>query len=441
MTPVATLRRKGVRALGSAMAAILLLSGCGSSIGASDAEVARSNDDVTITLNWWGGDSRIKATEEVVENFENKYPDIHVNMQYADWTGYWDRLAVQSAGGNAPDVMQMDELYLSFYGSMGALFNLDETSQFLDLSTIDSELRELGKVDGTQVAAPLTTAQYGVIVNNDVLKSLNIELPDTDNWTWSEFEDIATEVNQRSNGEIIGAISPNNGFGLQVWARQHSESLFDGNTVAISPETLASFLDMPAQWAHNGISGNAERWSEDTTATLNDTDFGKGKQAFMLSQTSQITPYAQAAGGADMTLVPLPQVDPSIKSMYLKPGMYWAISSQTQHPAESAMLIDYLLNDPTAGDILGTERGIPANDSIRKSLARKASGTDRIALDFVDKIQPSLGKAPQITPSGASDLDTTIVRYQQNVVFGKQTALDAAKAMIAQLQESIDFAS
>ena len=142
-----------------------------------------------------------------------------------------------------------------------------------------------------------------------------------------------------------------------------------------------------------------------------------------------------------MTLAPLPQIDPSIRSMYLKPGMYWAISSQSQHPAESALLIDYLLNDPAAGTILGTERGIPANDAIRKSLAKAATGTDRVALDFVDAIKPSLGEAPQITPSGASDLDTTIVRYQQNVVFGKQTPLAAAKAMIAQLQESIDFAS
>ena len=435
------LRRRIVAALSSAMAAVLLLAGCGTSIGASNVAVVRAKGDVTITLDWWGGDSRIKATEAVVKNFERKYPNIHVNAEYADWTGYWDRLAVQAAGGNAPDVMQMDELYLSFYGSMNSLLDLDEASQFLDLSTIDPSLRELGRVGGKQVAAPLTTAQYGVIVNNDVLKSLNITLPDTSSWTWGEFEDIAQQVTQKSNGEVIGAIAPNNGFGLQVWARQHGESLFKGNTVAISPKTLASFLELPATWAKNGISGNAERWSENTTATLNDTDFGKGKQAFMLSQTPQITPYAQAAGGADMTLAPLPQVDPSVKSMYLKPGMYWAISSQSQHPAESAMLINYLLNDPTAGRILGTERGIPANDTIRKSLAEDATGTDRVALDFVDAIKPSLGEAPQITPSGASDLDTTIVRYQQNVVFGKQTPLAAAKAMIAQLQESIDFAS
>ena len=248
-------------------------------------------------------------------------------------------------------------------------------------------------------------------------------------------------MSERSGGDIIGAIAPNNGYGLQLWARQHGESLFDGNAITISPQTLASFLQLPADWAANGIEGSAERWSENTAATLNDTDFGKGKQAMMITQATMITPYAQAAGTGNMTVVQLPQVTPGARTMYLKPGIYWAVSSGSQHPAEAAMLVDYLINDKSAGVMLGTERGIPANDDIRAMLAKDATGTDRTSLDFVDKIGPTLGDAPQITPNGASELDKTIVRYQQDVVFGKRTALAAAKAMIAELQESIDFAS
>ncbi len=413
----------------------------GTSVGAADVPVVPAKGDVTIRLNWWGGDARIKATEKAVKGFEKEHPNIHVDTEYADWTGYWDKLAVQSAGGNAPDVMQMDELYLAFYGSMDALLDLNKTSKYLDLSTMDKSLKTMGQVEGKQVAAPAATSQYGVIVNNDLLDSLDLTLPDTDHWTWDEFGDFAKQVSDKSGGKIIGAIAPDNGYGLQLWARQHGESLFKGNTVAISPETLASFLQLPADWAKNGIEGSAERWSENTAATLNDTDFGKDKQAMMIAQATQITPYAEAAGTDNMTLVQLPQITPGERTMYLKPGMYWAISSGTQHPAEAAMLVDYLINDKNVGTILGTERGIPANNDIRKMLAKDAIGTDRTALDFVDEIQPTLGQSPSITPNGASELDKTIVRYQQDVVFGKRKALDAAKAMIAELQESIDFNS
>ncbi|WP_219846929.1 hypothetical protein, partial [Bifidobacterium sp. UTBIF-78] len=117
------------------------------------------------------------------------------------------------------------------------------------------------------------------------------------------------------------------------------------------------------------------------------------------------------------------------------------ISSGSQHPAEAAMLVDYLINDGDAGTILGTERGIPANNGIRESLAKDAVGTDKLSLDFVDAIKPTVGKSPAVVPNGASELDKMIVRYQQDVVFGKRKPLDAAKSMIAELQESIDFAS
>ena len=437
------MKRLWKKYMATVMAAVALCvtAACGTSVGAADVPVVPAKGDVTIRLNWWGGDARIKATEKAVKGFEKEHPNIHVDTEYADWTGYWDKLAVQSAGGNAPDVMQMDELYLAFYGSMDALLDLNKTSKYLDLSTMDKSLKTMGQVEGKQVAAPAATSQYGVIVNNDLLDSLDLTLPDTDHWTWDEFGDFAKQVSDKSGGKIIGAIAPDNGYGLQLWARQHGESLFKGNTVAISPETLASFLQLPADWAKNGIEGSAERWSENTAATLNDTDFGKDKQAMMIAQATQITPYAEAAGTDNMTLVQLPQITPGERTMYLKPGMYWAISSGTQHPAEAAMLVDYLINDKNVGTILDTERGIPANNDIRKMLAKDAIGTDRTALDFVDEIQPTLGQSPSITPNGASELDKTIVRYQQDVVFGKRKALDAAKAMIAELQESIDFNS
>ncbi|KAB5607742.1 ABC transporter substrate-binding protein [Bifidobacterium jacchi] len=436
-------KRMWKKYLAAVMAAISLCvtAACGSSVGTSDVPVVPADGDVTIRLSWWGGDARVKATEEAVKGFEQEHPNIHIDMEYSDWTGYWDKLAVQSAGGNAPDVMQMDELYLAFYGSMGSLLDLGKASDYLDMSGMDDSLKTMGQVEGAQVAVPMTTAQYGVIVNNDVLDELGLTLPDTDNWTWDEFTAFAQQVTEKSGGKDIGSIAPNNGYGLQLWARQHGERLFDGNRITISPETLASFLQLPADWAKNGIEGSAERWSENTAAAMNDSDFGKGRQAMMITQATMITPYAQAAGTENMTLVPMPQVKPGAKTMYLKPGMYWAISSQSQHPAEAAMLVDYLLNDPKAGEILGTERGIPANNDIRKSLAAEADGTDRAALDFVDKIQPMLGNAPAITPNGASELDKVIVRYQQDVVFGKRKSLDAAKSMIAELQESIDFAS
>lgn len=104
------------------------------------------------------------------------------------------------------------------------------------------------------------------------------------------------------------------------------------------------------------------------------------------------------------------------------------------------MLVDYLINNEEAGKILGTERGIPGNNTIREALAESTTGTDKKALEFQDVIEDKLGDAPEITPNGGSDVMNVIKRYEQNVAFGDKTAAQAAKEMIAELQASIDAA-
>ena len=42
------------------------------------------------------------------------------------WDDYWTRLATQVAGGNAPDLIQMDYRYLFEYAGRGAILPLDD---------------------------------------------------------------------------------------------------------------------------------------------------------------------------------------------------------------------------------------------------------------------------------------------------------------------------
>lgn len=44
-----------------AAAALCVTAACGTSVGAADVPVVPVKGDVTIRLNWWGGDARIKA--------------------------------------------------------------------------------------------------------------------------------------------------------------------------------------------------------------------------------------------------------------------------------------------------------------------------------------------------------------------------------------------
>lgn len=430
-------------------AAALALAGCGSGTGASSGgkvKAAGDDEQVTLRINWWGADERNRRTEEAVAAFEKEHPNIKVEKTYSDWTGYWDKLATETAGKNAPDVIQMDEMYLASYGSSGALYDLDKVSEWLDTSKIDQSVMDMGKYDGTQYAAPLGVVPYAVLVNESVLNKLGLSLPEgaTDpaqGWTWDQYREFGKQVVGKSNGEIVGSGLPGNGYGLTLWVRQHGEQLFKDGKLAVSEDTLTRYFEEGKSYLDDGILGSVDRWSEGVAATLNAGDLGTNKQAYGLNTATMLTPYAAATGTEDWTLAALPCDGSPKDSMYLKPSMYWSISATSKHPAEAAKLIDFLLNSEKAGDILGTERGIPANSDIRARLTESATGTDKTALEFTDKVSQNVGEAPEITPNGASDIDKIIQRHSQEVFFGTATPAEAAKAMIEELNSNIQNAS
>src|SRR5690348_2543408 len=65
---------------------------------------AVNHDPVTITISWWGTDSRHKALIAAVKMFEAKYNWITVQTNYSGWDGYHDKLTVQLGTGKAPDL-------------------------------------------------------------------------------------------------------------------------------------------------------------------------------------------------------------------------------------------------------------------------------------------------------------------------------------------------
>ena len=74
------------------------------------AETAAAADSgkTVLEVYWWGAAVRNDLTQEAINLYMELNPDVQINAQFADWTGYWDKLSAMAAGGNMPDVVQMD---------------------------------------------------------------------------------------------------------------------------------------------------------------------------------------------------------------------------------------------------------------------------------------------------------------------------------------------
>ncbi|MGW5666076.1 ABC transporter substrate-binding protein [Streptomyces sp. NPDC003758] len=424
-------------AIGATASLSLVLTACSGS--STDTPAKLSDKPVTLRLTYWGADVRAKLTDEAIAAFEKKHPNIKIKGQYKDWNGYWDALATTTAAKDSPDVVQMDELYLASYADRGALYGLGNAKKFLDTSQFDAKALATGQVGGTQYALPVGIGVMSVIVNTDLFKKYGVALPDDKTWTWDDYAKVAKELTDKSGGKIHGT-SGAFGFSagdIKYWARQHGENLFDkdGN-VSLKPETLAGMWKYGLGLISSGASVKASTMVEDLTAGITAGSFATGKTAMMGGYNTQVTALQQATG-AHLKLLQMPHVG-TTKANFFKPSMYWAVSSQSKHPAEAAEFVNFLLNDSTAADILKTERGIPANKKMLQHLQSGLAGTDKAAVDYMNEVTP--GESPVVTPNGGSGIEPELQRYGQDVYFGKTSPDTAAKAFIKELQGEIDAA-
>ena len=62
-------------------------------LGAMIVPAAVAEEKTTLTVLWWGSQTRHDLTVKMIEKFEEMNPDIDVVMDYSDWGGYWTKLS------------------------------------------------------------------------------------------------------------------------------------------------------------------------------------------------------------------------------------------------------------------------------------------------------------------------------------------------------------
>ncbi|NUP35612.1 MAG: extracellular solute-binding protein [Streptomyces sp.] len=430
-------RRRTASLLLAAAFTALSLTGC--AVGKETGADRLSKTSVTIRLDWWGAEERQKKTAAAVRLFEQEHPTIHVDMEFSDWTGYWDRLATMSAAGSPPDVIQMDGLYLSSYADRGALLDLG-TSKFIDRDRLSREVLDTGRYKGALYGIPSTVTAVGLAVNTTVLDRLGLTLPDTKSWSWKEYEGFAAKVTRASGGKVAGTLPLTGSAALDLFARQRGDHLFsqDGHLV-LDPGTLTEFWRATDRLVKAGATLSRSQLADAAALPLDQSPLSTGKAAMSVIFANQLSAYAAASGGATFTLVDLPtDHDAASDGQFVKSSQYWSISAQTQHPAESALLVNFLTGDRDAAKILGVERGLPAVPALRSEIRGSLTSEDRGAAAFVESIEKGpVGSAPAIAPTGASDVETVLTRYGQEVMFGRSDPESAAKDFLKEVSDKI----
>src|SRR5512133_3682797 len=131
----------------AAAATTMGLAACAPGSSGGGSQGGGQGGGTNLALAWWGNPTRNKNTQAMIDAYMKANPNVKISGQPGEFNSYWDKLATQTAGGQAPDIIQMDMLYIAEYGTRGALLDLGsiDTSKFVE-GTVDS-----GKINGKLV--------------------------------------------------------------------------------------------------------------------------------------------------------------------------------------------------------------------------------------------------------------------------------------------------
>ncbi|MCI9887975.1 extracellular solute-binding protein [Micrococcales bacterium 31B] len=424
---ISTTRRQAF-GLALGVAAGLSLGACGR--GESDT------GGVQLRLAWWGNNERTKLMNAVIAGFESANPGVTVKGEPGDIDGYFDRLATTVAAKRAPDVFTLGGAYPSEYAGRGALLDLNTVKADLDLTHIDSTGLASGAIDGVQYGVINSTNAIAVIANPAVVAAAGLEMPDDTTWTWDDFISLGTEITKSSPSGTYGVQATLDHNNTDLIARQHGERLFtESGGLGISSDVLTTYFEIAEKLSSSGAMPEPGLAQEQLGVSLEQSLMAQGKAAFWITWSNSLDALA-AAAKTDLRLLRVPGDTPRT-GMWLQPSQFYCISAQTEHPRESARLLDYLVNNVEAGAILGMNRGVPANATIRDAIAPDLSAASIQQLEYIDLIAKLDMPPTYLGPAGASQIEDITARALSDLSFGRLSVAQATSQWLRESQAAI----
>ncbi|MBP8658154.1 MAG: extracellular solute-binding protein, partial [Fervidobacterium sp.] len=156
-------------------------------------------------MNFSSSGGNEKYLDQWKAAFEKQNPDIKVDIETIGFGDYFTKLATVIAGGNAPDVFELNFENFSTYASKGVLYNLSKLIQQTkyDLSIINKNALAAFQVSGTQYGLPYSFSNVVLIYNKDLFDKAKVAYP-TDKWTWTDVLNAAIKI--RALGPTIFGI-------------------------------------------------------------------------------------------------------------------------------------------------------------------------------------------------------------------------------------------
>ncbi len=339
--------------------AALSVGGC--SFSSAGDEISHSNP-VDLSFSWWGNDARHKYTLAGLELFESRNKDMRVSCTFGVWNGFERRMNVFIKSHNEADVMQITSEWLSTFSPNGnGFYDISRLSGEVDLSCFSRQDLAVGTRGGKLNALPIAYNTCVFFYNMTLLEKYGIEkVPET----WYDLF-AAASLLSKDGIYMLGNGRKHMFLMLMAWFEQnYGHPMFDQNGYFIvSEDEMEALLSFYKKCLDTGMIIPVDDFASGVLEG--------GKVASVMCWISDSERLCQgcADAGNEIRLgLPPHTAGGDDTGWYVKPASLYAISANTEHPAEAARLLNFLINDREMAVLQGTEKGVPVSSSALDAL-------------------------------------------------------------------------
>ncbi|MEU9739197.1 extracellular solute-binding protein [Micromonospora chersina] len=423
-------RRRFVRGL----AAVALAAPLALGAAACGGDEAGDDGPVKLSVFWWGGDARAKLTEDALALYTKKHPEVTFEKTWQANQGYFDKLATLTAGGNPPDLFQIDDNYLAEYAGRSTTLDLTSyrDSGRLDVSKFPKSLWQYGVVDGKLAGVAAGENTQGLVYNKTLLQRNGLPEPTT-GMSWEQHIAWAEQVAKKT--KVPGTQDPSADYkALWVWLRQQGKDLYNGTDLGFTADDVTTWFEL---W--KGARDRGATPTPDVIHEGNATDITKqlvvtGKAATSWVWANQM-PDLKKNTKDELGVVAYPG-DPS--AQWARASMYWSVFKGSKRRDVAVDVINFLTNDPEAVALLGTDRGLPSNLDLRAKVSETATDPAmKQSIQVESDLAQKFGESPQVPIKGHSKVRSELTKAAENAQYGRATPAQAAEQFLAACKSAI----
>jgi multiple sugar transport system substrate-binding protein len=387
------------------------------------ATVSASKDPVKLRMAWWGGQARHDYTLKVIEMYEKAHPNVKIEAEYAAFDDYWKKLAPQAAANQLPDIIQMDISYLTQYGGRNQLADLTPftKSKILNVDDVSPNAVSGGQVGGKLVAMNLGVNALTSMMDFEMLKKAGITPPEK-NWTWNDLDEITAKA--KAAGKITGGFRDDVFF--PYYLRTLGQKMYNAEGTALGYTDDKLFVDYfnRSQKYYDAGSVLALDKAAQKKGTPEDDEMTLGNSISSNGWSNQFIGLATASK-RELVLQPMPGPDAN-KGLFLKPSMYWSVSSSSKVQEEAAKFIDFWINDIEANKIIKGERGVPVASKVKEALKPLLSPNEIKVFDYVAWAEKNSAPMDPPNPVGSIEIEKLLKDTAEKIMYKKITVQEAA---------------